>query len=73
MCAVGDAIQQRLAQSRIRKHLGPFRERQIGDHDQRGAFGSLGDHLKQELRTSISGVDIMRARPVLPLSRGAQE
>ena len=51
--AVGDAVQQRLAQPRIRKHLRPLGKRQVGRHDQRGPFGAFRNHLEQKLRADL--------------------
>jgi hypothetical protein len=46
---VGDPVQQRLAQSRIREHRRPFRERQVGRHKHDLPLGSFGNHLEQKL------------------------
>ena len=46
--AVGNAIDQRLAEPRIGNHLRPFRERQVGSNDHCGLLGPFGNDLEQE-------------------------
>ena len=41
--AIRNAIRQRLRQARIRKHGGPFRERQVRRDDDRRSFGAIRD------------------------------
>ena len=48
--AVGDAIEQCFAESRIWKHRRPFRKRQVGRDEDGRLLGALGDDLKQKLR-----------------------
>src|ERR1700684_860646 len=52
--AVGNAIDQRLAEPCIGNHLRPFRERQVGSNDHCGLLGPFGNGLEQELRTDFS-------------------
>jgi hypothetical protein len=49
MSTVGDAIEKRFAEPRIRNHVRPFRERQIRGDDDRCFFCSFAHHLKQKL------------------------
>ena len=51
--AVGDPVEQRLAQPGIGEDLGPLRERQVGGDDDRRPLGPFGDHLEQELRARV--------------------
>ena len=50
--AVGNAIDQRLAEPCIGNHLRPFRERQVGSNDDCSLLGPFGNDLEQELRTT---------------------
>ena len=53
MGAVGDSVEQSLAESGVFEHLSPLGERKIGGHDDRGSFGAFRNHLKQQLRSHI--------------------
>ena len=53
MSAIGDAIEQRLAQPGVGDHLGPFGEGQVGGQDDGGFFGPFGHDLKQEFGTDF--------------------
>ena len=53
MRAIGDAIDQRLAQPRVGNHLSPFGEGQVGGQDDGGFFGPFGHDLKQEFSTDF--------------------
>ena len=56
VCAGGDDVRtvrqpvdQRLAQPRVRDHLRPFGEWQVGGDDHRRLLGPVGDHLEHQL------------------------
>src|SRR2546422_5431826 len=51
--AVGDAVEQCLAEPGVGDDLGPLRERQVGRQDDRGPLGPLGDDLEQELGADL--------------------
>jgi hypothetical protein len=51
--AVGDAVEQRLAEAGVGDDLGPLGEGQIGGQDHGGFLGAFGDHLEQELRADL--------------------
>jgi hypothetical protein len=54
MSAIGDAIDERLAQPGVRNHLGPFGEGQVGGQDDGGFFGPFGHDLEQEFSAHFS-------------------
>ena len=49
MRPVGEPVDQRLTETRVRQDLPPFGEWQVGGDDDRGPLGAIGDHLEQEL------------------------
>ena len=54
--AIRDSVQQRLAEARIRNHLGPFGERQVRCYNHRRPLSAFGDHLEEKLRTCKGAV-----------------
>ena len=46
--AVGNPVEQGLAQAGVGNHLGPLRERQVSSHDHRSLLGPFSNDLKQE-------------------------
>ena len=58
MGTIGDAIQQCLAETDIVEDLRPFRKWKIGGHDDRRAFGSIGDDLKQQFGPNVGQRDV---------------
>src|SRR3954451_23189541 len=46
---VGEPVDQRLTETRVRKDLSPLREWQVGGDNDRGPLRAIGDHLEQEL------------------------
>ena len=56
--SICDAVQQRLAQANIGKHLSPFRKGQIRCQDHRGALGSVRDDLKEQFGSEVRHRDV---------------
>jgi hypothetical protein len=54
MSAIGDAIDECLAEPGVGDHLGPFGEGQVGGQDDGGFFGPFGHHLEQEFSAHFS-------------------
>lgn len=50
---IGQPVEHRFAQARIRKHRRPLRERQVRRHDHRRSFRSSGDNLEHHFRGSF--------------------
>ena len=49
MRLIGKSIEHGLAEPCLGEDLRPLREGQVGGHDDSGLFGSLGDHLEEQL------------------------
>jgi hypothetical protein len=56
--AVGDPVEQRLAEAGVRDDLGPLGEREVGGQDHGGFLSALGDHLEQELGADLGERDV---------------
>ena len=55
---VGEAVDDRLGQARVREHFRPLAERQVGGDDQRAALVALGEHLEDQLRGALGQGEI---------------
>src|SRR4051794_31331343 len=53
VAVMGEAIEQRRGHFRIAKDGRPFAEREIGGHDDRGAFVETADQMEQQLPAGL--------------------
>ena len=65
MCLIGEPIEYSFAEPGVGEDLRPFREGQVGGHDDSGLFCSLGDDLEEQLGSELGERNIPVGPPLI--------